>query len=454
MVAFKSDINKKIYAMIIPITIENILQMTAGLVSMGLVGRIDAIAISALGISLRLVQLVWAIYKGIATGAMIFVAHSLGANNHKKMVNVIRQGLLSIVILGCLLHLAIFILTPQLLSVFGPKPELLRAAVSYMKIASWGLPFLAIVVVVGGIFQGMGNAKLPMRVTFIMNIINIIVGYLLIFGKLGFPPLGIRGAAIAAVVSQGIAACIDLYILFNKNGLLHSYLNKKILAIDIKQVLEIYRVGIPTSLESAFWQIAAVILTRAMLTFGETAFAAYQLGLQAESISYMPGMGFGIAATAFVGQALGSRDKSLAKRYLKEIYKGGMLITSISVIILVFFPKTMMSLLTNKEELINLGAIYLILMGLVQFPQNTTSIIVGAMRGAGYTKMPMIIAGIGLWGIRVPFTLIATYLLKLSIIAIWVIIAIDMLFRFIVVLIMYKYKNIYESKVTVEQNSR
>lgn len=437
-------INKKIISMILPVAFEGVLQMSAGLVMMAMIGRIDVVAVSALGISQRITQMVWALFKGITTGASVYVAQYYGAKEYSKMKHVIQQTVISTIILVVILQAAIYMFSSSLLSIFDPSPQLLEHANVYVRDVSYGLPFLAVMLVIGGVLQGMGNAKTPMMITLIMNIVNIIVGYVLIFGKFGFEPMGVKGAAIATALSQFIAAMLGLYILLSKNGVLHSHFNKDFFRIDMTQIKSIYKVGLPSSMESMFWQLAAIILTRSILTYGETAFAAHQLGLQAESISYMPAAGFGIAATTFIGQALGANDKKLAKIYLRQILKGSIAITSISVAILVLFPKTMMSLLTDNPEVISLGAIYLILMGIVQLPQNASQVLMGAMRGAGYTNIPMIIAGTGLWGIRVPFTLVVVYLLKLPIAGIWVVMSIDLAFRFLFNLVLYKRKNIYD----------
>lgn len=439
------EINSKIFTMILPITMENVLQMVAGIISIGMIGRIDVLAVNALSISSRITQIIWALFKGITTGATVYVAQYYGANNKKRMVSVIQQTLLSCIVIVVVLSIFVYLKASFLLSVFNPSQELLSCGVIYLKVVVFGLPFLAIMLVVGGVLQGMGNARTSMMITLIMNIINIIVAYVLIFGKLGFAPMGVTGAAVATVISQAAAALIGLFILFNKHGILTSYLNKSFFNLNIKQVTDIYRVGLPSSMESIFWQLAAVILTRAILTYGDIPFAAHQLGLQAESISYMPAAGIGIAATAFVGQALGAKDKTLAETYLKQIVKLSIIITVFTSGILIIFPHYMMSLLTNNKEVIGLGAIYLIIMGIVQLPQNISGVLNGALRGAGYTKVPMIVAGSGLWGIRVPFTLVAAYFLKHSIVSIWIIMGIDLVFRFIVSLILFKKNNIYES---------
>lgn len=450
----KKQIRNKIYSMILPITIENVLQMTAGFISTAMIGRIGALSVSALGISTRITQLVWALFKGIATGASVFVAQAYGAGDFEKLKKVIRQTLISSVIVVIIFQQIIFWYGRTLLSIFNPELQLKELAFQHMRIVSCGLPFMVIMLVVAGVLQGMGNAKTPMKIAFLMNITNIIAGMVLIFGNLGFKPLWLMGAAYATVISQITGASVGLYVLFNRDGVLGAKDNYKHLKLDLKEIAGIYGVGIPSSLESLFWQIAAIILTRIILSFGNTAYAAYQLALQAESISYMPAVGFGIAATTFIGQSLGIRDRELGMSYMKELIKGSVLLTLVTGGILVLFPNAIMGLMTYDKEVIKIGALYLFLMGLVQLPQNISGVYNGALRGAGYTKVPMIVAMVGLWGIRIPLSWAFTRFFNYGIAAIWFVMCADLTVRYILSLILYKTRNIYDAKLLFERKGQ
>lgn len=445
-------IRSKIISMILPITIENILQMTAGFFSMAMLGRIDPIAIGSFGISNRITQIVWALFKGIATGASVFVAQAYGANNNEKLKKVALQTLISSIALVVILQQILFWKGTYFLKIFNPRDVLLENGTMYLKTVSWGLPFLTIILIVAGILQGMGNAKTPMKIALIMNLLNVIFGYTLIFGHFGFKPMGLKGAAIATVLSQVIAAILGLWVLFSRDGILENSINKKSMKFDTKEIASIYKVGMPTAFESIFWQLAAIIITKAVLTYGEVAFAAYQLGLQAESISYMPAAGFGVAATTFIGQTLGAGEKELGKKYLKQLVIGTSVITAFTGGVLIFFPKQVMRILTDDAEVIRIGIQYLVVMGLVQIPQNIAGVLNGALRGAGFTRVPMIVAGVGLWCIRVPLSLLAAYVFKMDVRAIWVIIGIDMALRFVLSLAIYKNKDIYNKELLIEEN--
>lgn len=446
----EKGILKRIQSMILPITAENILQMMAGIVSMAMIGRISPLAVGAIGIGSILFRIIWAIFKGISTGATVLVAQSHGANNNKRLALVSEQGLILSIFISIILQQLLFWNAEFFLKIFNPSPELLADGIMYSRIISWSIPFSAIILIVSGILQGMGNAKVPMKIIGSLNIINIVFCYLLIFGNLGFPKLGLRGAAIAYVISYFSAAIMSLFALFGTGGAFTKLGEKFKLQFNKEETLQLIKFGVPTAFETSFWQFASVIITRAILTYGETAYAAYQLGLQAEAISYMPAAGFSIAASAFVGQAIGSKDRELGKKYLNHLIKLSIIITAFASAILVFFPSVIMRILTDDQEVIKIGARYLLLMGLVQIPQNLAHLLNGALRGAGFAKIPMINVGVGIWLVRVPLVLLMTYVVGLDINWIWFSIITDLIIRFILAIITFKKKDIFNDNIVME----
>lgn len=440
----KKLIRNKILSLILPITGENILQMTAGIVLMGMVGNIDPYAVGAIGIAMVLYRILWGIFKGIATGTSVLVAQSYGAGNYKKLKSVSEQSFIISVIIAIFCQQILYWLAGPLLKVFNPKPNLLSNGIIYLRVISWSLPFAAIILLAAGIFQGMGNGRTPMITVGILNIINIIAGFILVTGKVGVDSLGLRGAGYAYNIAYIVAALFGLVMLFGKNGTITNIGGKFAFKINYDEIRVILKLGLPTSFETVFWQGASIFITRAILTYGDLAYSAYQLGLQAESISYMPATGFSIAATSFIGQSLGSRDREMGKRYLDQLIKYTIVITIFAASTLIFLPKQIMGLLVKEEEVIRIGAMYLIVMGLTQLPQNISGVLNGALRGAGFARVPMINAGIGLWIIRVPFVMVMAFLLKADILWIWIGIGLDMCWRLIFSYFYFKRKDIFE----------
>lgn len=437
-------IKKKILSMIIPITAENILQMTAGLVSMAMVGRISAVAVGAIGLSNVIMRLIWAVFKGISIGTTIHVAQSYGARNMKKLARVSVQGILLSIAFAALFLGLLLLYSEQVLKVFGAGPELIANATLYTRILSFSLPSTAAILIVSGIFQGMGDAKTPMLIVGVLNITNVILSYVLIFGAIGLPALGIEGAAIAYTISYSVAALLAFWFLLGKSKGLRGR-NGLGIRINMPEALSIMRYGFPSCFETIFWVGSSIFVTRAVLTYGENAYAAYQLGMQAEAVSFMPAMGLAVCATAFIGQSVGSKDMELGRKYYKHLLKYTLAFSTAAGLIMAHFPGVIMGALTNSRELIGIGSAYLIVMGLSQIPQNMTGLYNGALKGAGYVNMPLVIITIGIWLVRIPGVLAAAFLFKADLIWIWIIMGLDLVIRYILAYANFRKKDIFRS---------
>lgn len=454
----QNEIRKAIQIMVLPIVIESILQMTSGFCLTGMMGRLDPISISAFSLSNRIINITWAILRGITMGSAVFVAQAYGSKNTKKIKYIIKQTMIGLSILIFLIQQFILLNTEFVLSIFDPGSELMYIASKCLKTSSWSLYFMSMMLICTSSLQSMNKAKISMKIAMSMNITSIIIGYLFIFGNFNMPNLGVQGAAIGTFSGYFIACFYGVYLMFNrKKG--YVYFGEQIDKVkinikefikdfkpDINQIKNVYKIGIPISLENSFWQLSTIILTRAILNYGEVTLAAYQLGLQAESISFMPSNAFAIAATAFVGQCVGANNEKLGKRYMKELFKSTIVITILTSIPLIFFPKQLMLILTNDSQLINISAKYLIVMGVIQLAGNLGGVINGALRGSGFTKLPMLISATGIWGIRVPLTVLIVYFTKLDIQWVWIAMGLDVCVRWIIGYVVYKKKDLYNFK--------
>ena len=443
-------IRKQILFLIIPVMLENIFQMSAGLISSAMIGRLDPALISAQGVSSRITGILWALFKGIGVGATVVMAKSKGEGDFAKSKRIFEQT----VITGCLialLFILIFIFfSADILLFFTDNNEILTNAQQYVKIVIFTAPFLMIMAAVTGAFQANGNTKTPMYIAIIMNIINVTIGYALIYGKFGLPKLSLFGAAIALLISQACGALLGIYLLYNKkHGLFSTVISKNFFKLDLVTLKSVYSLGIPAAFEHMFWQFSAIIMSKAILTYGEVTFAAYQLGLQAELMSEMPAVGVGIAATSMTANAIGKKDGALLKIYTKQLITTSTAISLFSSILIIVFPGVFMSFFTNNSDIKVIGITYLIVMGFIQVPQNLSKVLSGTIRSAGYKNIPMIIQFVGIWCVRVPMALICTYVLKLDVMFIWLAMAADQIFKFTLSAIIYKVKKvdeIHESK--------
>ncbi|NLY53096.1 MAG: MATE family efflux transporter [Firmicutes bacterium] len=425
----KKEMRRRIFAMVWPATIESLLQMTVGMVSSAMLGRVGAIAIGAVGLGRRITMLVWGFFAAIGTGTTVMVARSIGAEDRAAAGRYAEQAFyLALGMVFTFATVTFFFAEDILVLLYKTSGELLEVGTTYLRIVIWGVPFMAVMQITGAIMRGAGNTKVPMQIATVINLVNVALSYVLIFGHLGFPPLGVVGAAWASNIAQAVGAILALYIMLRRQeDLVFRLRGFRFVAKEARAVLGI---GLPTAAENILMQLGQIMLTSLVVSFGTIPLAAHQQGITAESLSYMPAVGFGIAATAFVGQSMGAGSTKLAERYVRELAKWSMALTAVTASFLIFTPRLVFSLLTDVQEVIDLGAYYLIMMGIAQIPQQLTSIFNGALRGAGDTKAPMVIGAIGLWGVRLPFSYYLSLNLGWGILGVWAAMTLDLFVRF------------------------
>ena len=429
----KKVIKRDIYQIIIPMILENILQISANLVITAMVGRLLANDISAQGICIRITDTLWCFYKGVAIGATVLIARAYGAGRHQDCRKIAEQTILTEMIIVFIFQVVLYFKAPLFLGFFSKDPQILSLAEGYMKTIIFEFPFVVITTVVTASFQGYGNTKIPMYIAVLMNVVNIVCGYCFIFGAFGIPGMGIKGAATALLMAQAVGAGTGLYLLYKKKGGLFRKVpsEHRFFSFDKKCIYEIYTTGIPAALETVFWQVSAIILSKVILFYGNQAFAAYQLGIQAEEITEMPAIGFSTASTTLAARAIGMQDEELRKVYFKEQLKVGVFISSITSVLLIFLPRFFMTLMTDKPELQAIGVVYVFVMGFIQIPQNLSRIYNVTIRSIVYKKANMLVAGFGIWIVRIPLCMLAAYVLRLPLTIIWIIIAMDQVSRFL-----------------------
>ncbi len=426
----QQEIKRTIFSMVWPVATENVLQLLIGFINTAMVGRLGAASILAVGLAGRIGMFVWIIFGAVGTGATVLTARALGAGDQDRVRKVAQQGLLTAVALMGVIAGAAFIFAPAFMNLLKATPESLPLGVTYLRILAFSIPFQGLFLVISAILRGMGNTRTPMQIALIINLVNVGLNSLLIFGRLGLPALGYRGPAVSTIVGQAIGAALAAWFLFSPRSGVGLSLSHGTLP-DVRLIGRVLSIGVPSSAEMFFWQVAGIILFRLVNDFGTVAGAAYQLGLQAEGISYMPTAGFGIAATALVGRSLGAGDSDLAERYIRQLVRWGVALTAFTTAILVFGPRLLMSILTDDREVVALGAQYLLIMGLSQIPQQISGTLGGSLRGAGDTVTPMVAAGLGIWGCRIPVAFVLSRRLGLT--GIWWAINLDQYVRLVAV---------------------
>ena len=439
----RKEIRKEIFALILPIIMENVFQVSASLVTVAMIGRLSPLDISAQGIVMRITETLNSLFRGVAIGSTVYIAKAYGAKSMDQCFKVFKQTLISAVPMAILFGSVLFALPTQFLRILTDSSELLTVGAGYMRLTVMGLPFVAIMALVTSAFQGHSNTKTPMMIAMLVNISNIVLGYVLIFGVGGIGGFGIYGAAAALMMAQAIGAITGLVLLFKGQYKVFSaeQLKEKIFHYDWNCIKDVYSTGIPAAIENFFWQFSAI------LTYGEVSFSAYQIGLQAESISGMATFGFGVAATTLSAKAIGMRDANLFRSYFKEDVWLCTVISIFTSLSLILMPGIFMSMMTNNADIQKIGIVYVFIMGFIQIPQNLSGILSKTLLASGYKNTPMIVSFVGIWLIRIPLALLVTYVLKWDVFFIWLCIALDQIARFIINICIMKRKKVLQTAV-------
>lgn len=439
----KKQINRDIFKMVLPIIIENLLQMTAGIITTAMIGRLVADDISAQGIGNRIINTFWALFKGIGTGATVIIALRYGEKKLGLCRRTAEQTYLTVIPVTFLCVALVLWKTDAILSFFTDSQPLLLAAAQFTKIAIFAVPFMALSAINAAAYNGHGNTKTPMYIAILMNIVNVVVGATLIFGFGPFPALGLVGAAIGTALSWAIGGITGTLLLYIRGGYCATEKHGlKFFSLDKPSLSEVYKTGAPAACENVFWQMSAILLSKIILLYGSAYFAAYQIGLQIEMLFEMPGIGFVTASTSLAAMAIGQRNSALYKAYFTQMRKFALYVGIFASVALFIGANASMRLLTDKPEIQALGAVYVFIMGFAQIPQQLAKVYNGTIRAAGYRNTPMFISFVGIWLVRVPISVLCGWVLHWDIKYIWIAIAVDQIVRILISFVIFEKKRV------------
>ena len=428
-----SELREEIFRLSLPAVGEMMLHLLLINADTLMIGQLSAssAALAAVGLSKQISGITTILLFAIATGTIALVSRYIGAKDYKSATKVANQSLL----IGFVLSTAILIIgitfAEQFLQLLGAEPEVLAVGTGYLKLIFASLLPSGLMIIGGNIVRGCGDTKFPMIATAIMNIINIFLNWLLIFGIAFFPKLGILGAGIATLFARLMGVIIILAVIKIKD--LGVKLNlKHIFSFDKITLNKIFKIGIPSGLERLAFKGGQLVVVRVIAILGTVAVATRQISLAMETFSTLPSYGLSIAATTLVGQKLGADDDSEAQEGSLLASKFGVLATIIMGLIFYFFAERLAGFYTDDPQLIQEAAFSLRILALAQPAKALNMILGGSFRGAGDTKFPMYLTFIGVWLLALPLTYFLGVYFSFGLAGVWWAMVADEWFRAIV----------------------
>ncbi|WP_251861630.1 MATE family efflux transporter [Clostridium sp. Marseille-Q2269] len=431
---------KVVLSLALPAVGEMTLYMMIWVLDTMMVGQYGGqIAVSTVGLSSEIIYTFTNIFitVGLSIAITSVIARAYGSKDLHLAEEYASVGLFIGIFISFFISIILFSFPKAILSLAGSKENVLVNGTIYMKIVALGIFFSMLTSLMNSIVRGYGNTKTPLFISVLINIVNLTLDYGLIFGKLGFPELGITGAAIATSIANVSGFLFGLYYLFTKSKIKPNI--KYIKKIDINRLKYLIRLSIPSSMQEASLNLSRLINTFMIMHLGTVAFAANQITVTVESISFMPGWGFAVAATTLTGHKIGEKNIEKAKEYSYTCAWLGILIMGIIGLLFLIFPTSIIKLfITNSEtEVIKLGSICLMIACLEQVPMAISMILGGSLKGLGDTKTPFIVSFISGWLLRLPLMFYFIYIVKSSVTYVWWITAIQWIFEAVCLTILF-----------------
>jgi len=416
------SIRRNVAALSMPVLLSSLFQRLVSIVDIFMVGGLGAAAIAATGLGQLLIFVVMTIFWGLATGATVVIAHLWGAGRRQEARRAAFASCLLCALLAVAASLSGYFLGDEVARFLGATADVRAFATDYIKLVFLYFAFTAGLNILSAIMQGTGNTRTPMEGVILVNVLHILIAYPLIYGHFGLPRLGVVGAAYAINLSE---MCGFLYLLVQ--ALRKGYL--KIGPPDLVLLRKVWDIGYPVALERIAQQSGQLFYSKFIIGFGTTAYAAHQIGLSIESLSFMPGAGMGIAAATLMGQALGARKIRRAHLSHTEALRLAILVMSAMALLFFCLPHQLIALFTSDPDVIEKGSVFLRLVAFAQVPLALSFVYAGSLRGTGDTHYVFLVTLVAMWGIRVLFSWIAAYPLHLSLYMVWGVFLLDWFFR-------------------------
>ena len=418
--------NQDLRRLIVPLVIEQLLAITGGLFDSVMVSQVGEAAISAVSLVDTVNVLLVNAFSALATGGAVIAGQYLGRREAEKAGH---SGAQLLLFMGeaSLLIMALFYLAKGFVLgvVFGQvEPDVAAYANTYYMIVEASIPFLAIYSAGAALFRVMGNSKISMWVSLMMNLINVAGNAILIFGV----RMGVEGVAIPTLVSRGVAAVVMVGLL-RRPGL-PLRVEKFTLRHDRYVVKNILRFGVPNGLESSMFQLGKILLLSTVAVLGTASVAANAIGNTVSSFQCVPGNALGLAMVTVVSRCVGAGDYERARSYTKKLLKTTYLFMCGAVLLVLALLPLIMKLYNVSDQAAEYARKIIWMHGLVGMALWPTAFTLPqALRAAGDTRFTLVVSTVSMWALRVGLGILLGRFWGFGVLGIWMAMFVDWTLR-------------------------
>lgn len=406
---------KAMLAIALPITLQNLVASSVNMLDTLMITSLGEESLAAVGLANQVFFFYAVTIFGVATGSSIFLAQFWGKQDTKNIARILGISLAIVSVLGIVFTLAALIVPEFIMKIFSNDSEVIRLGIDYLRIVSLSYIITGISFTYAVASRSIGQAKMPMVVSIISFLTNALFNYLLIFGKFGFPQLGVKGAAYGTLIARVVEIALILYSIYSRkknNPLAHNLRSMTDWTGDF--IKKYFKTAYPVILNEAFWSLGTVLYSLAFAKIGTEAAAAVQILNTVQNIFMVMSRGLANACTVMVGNKIGADEEDEAVGYANSFM---ILSTALGLIlgILLFFSTDLilMSFRNLTPGLYYASKKLLIILAVFFFIRSfNATMIVGVLRGGGDTKFSMILEMGSVWLVGVPLAFLGALAFK------------------------------------------
>jgi len=421
----------------LPAALDLASQPVMWLIEAVFIGRLSAAALGGVGFALQIILVTSTLLLTFVIGATILINRHLGSNDQWGANHILGQTVMSGFLLSIPIGLVWYFGSPFLFRLISEREILTSISNSYISGMDSGIIYLQTVAlftpllvpnfIAVGLIRGSGDTHMSMIINVSMNLTNVILTPILIYGFFGFPRLEVRGAALAMGVAHTLGFCMTFFYLRRKSSTLFlSFI--ELTTPKLKSLEQLFKMGLPTTVEQLVWSGGQLIVTGYVALIGITELAIHQVFLRIQGVLSMFYLGFGLAAMTHVGKNIGANEHMDAEHSGIMSHRIVFIFGLLILILMIVFANPLLHLFIRREDAIiaDYGfRVVFIVFALVQVPKAMNTVITGSLRGAGDIKWIMWINIIAVFLLEVSANWIGAFIFHFGLIGIWCVQMVD-----------------------------
>ena len=422
---FKTEYKNKLVKLFVPIMLSNLISQIQMVIDRAFLGQKNSLYMSAVGNATAPMWTTMSFVFSLSMGASILISQSVGEKNLDKAKSYAASMIKFHNVVPVLLFFFWTFCGPLVFRLMGVSENVMDLCVKYTRFYAPVFLILGLGASYSVVFQTSNYTKPLVAYGIIRSGLNIILDYLLIFGKFGFPEMDIAGAALGTTIAEYVGALYLLYVVIaKKEKFFTNPTFKTVIQADAVLYLRSIKLGVPTACEDLLWNIGNLFIIRILNEINEMAAGIYTMVFTLEILAVVVIGALGSGTMTLTGEATGAKDFKLYRNIVKTAIKWSFLVSAAALIFVSIFPRLTLSIFTKDQSVIEMSVIFVILVAVNLFGKSTNIVVGNGIRGYGDTKWMMFTQIMGTVGV-VGLAALCVFVFKMGMLGVFVAVLCD-----------------------------